>query len=142
MMDKVSMLNSNWTDIYYHLRYEYEEKITHQSIRILQVIEKEPEAGIKKIAECIQISHNTASEHVKRLMKKKYVYKTRSLTDERKVVLKLTHLGEDILRKHTSLDENKLNDIFNRLTDEETEIILTGFKLLKQKASESNVYSH
>ncbi|SPU22405.1 MarR family transcriptional regulator [Niallia circulans] len=141
-MDKVSMLNSNWTDIYYYLRYEYEEKITHQSIRILQVIEKETEVGIKKVAECIQISHNTASEHVKRLIEKKYIYKTRSLADERKVVLKLTHLGEDILRKHTSLDEDKLTDIFNRLTEEETEIILTGFKLLKQKASECNVNSH
>src|SRR3954468_23977393 len=108
MVKEIEQLNHLWTDIYYQLRYDHQEKITHQSIRILQVIQKEDEVGIKEIAEAIQVSHNTASEHIKRILEKKYVFKTRSSEDERKVILRLTDLGNDVLHRHSSLDEEKL----------------------------------
>jgi MarR family transcriptional regulator, organic hydroperoxide resistance regulator len=132
--DNVIVMNQLWTDIYYYLRYPHHEKISHQSVRIMQVIEKEKEVGIKEIAEVIQVSHNTASEHIKRLLEKQYVIKRRSRKDERRVILKLTSLGCEILHRHSNLDEGKLTDILNTMTEEERKSIIDAFTLLKEKA--------
>ncbi|MFF2499866.1 MarR family winged helix-turn-helix transcriptional regulator [Peribacillus sp. NPDC058075] len=137
MLKEIGQLNQLWTDIYYQLRYKHQEKITHQSIRILQVIQKENDVGIKEIAKTIHVSHNTASEHIKRLLEKKYVIKTRSIKDERKVVLKLTDLGGDVLHRHSSLDEEKLKQLlFEKMSNEERKLILEAFTLLKERAED------
>ena len=137
MIKEIALLNHLWTDIYYQLRYNHQEKIPHQSIRILQVIKKEEEVGIKEIAEAIQVSHNTASEHIKRLFEKKYVFKTRSIEDERKVILRLTDLGSDVLHRHSSLDEEKLKKVlFKQMSAEERELILEAFTLLQERAKD------
>ena len=73
---------------------------------------KEKAVGIKDIAGAIQVSHNTASEHIKRLLKKKYVYKTRSVEDERKVILKLTSLGRMSFTGIPVLMKKSLNSFF------------------------------
>ncbi|GLI10530.1 MarR family transcriptional regulator [Paenibacillus tyrfis] len=134
MINEIAQLNQLWTDIYYHLRYNHKEKITHQSIRIMQVIQKEIEAGIKDIAEAMELSHNTASEHIKRLLEKQYVCKARSKADERKVVLKLTETGNEVLHRHSSLDEEKLELLFAEMTEAERQSVIDAFTLLKEKA--------
>jgi MarR family transcriptional regulator, organic hydroperoxide resistance regulator len=137
MVKEVAQLNQLWTDIYYQLRYNHQEKITHQAIRILQVIQKQDEVGIKEIAGAIQVSHNTASEHIKRLLEKKYIFKTRSIEDERKVILRLTDLGSDVLHRHSSLDEEKLKQVlFRQMSDEERKLILEAFTLLKERSKD------
>lgn len=137
MSKEIAQLNELWTDIYYRLRYNHSEKITHQAIRILQVIQKESEVGIKEIARAIQVSHNTASEHVKRLLEKGYIVKNRSAADERKVILQLTAEGNDILHRHSSLDEEKLRHLlFEKMTKEERQAILDAFALLKERADD------
>jgi DNA-binding MarR family transcriptional regulator len=137
LIKEIALLNHLWTDIYYQLRYNHQEKIPHQSIRILQVIHKEEEVGIKEIAEAIQVSHNTASEHIKRLFEKNYVFKTRSIEDERKVILRLTDLGSDVLHRHSSLDEEKLKKVlFKQMSAEERELILEAFTLLQERAKD------
>ncbi|MGE7762885.1 MarR family winged helix-turn-helix transcriptional regulator [Peribacillus sp. NPDC097895] len=137
MLKEIVQVNQLWTDIYYQLRYTHQEKITHQSIRIMQVIQKENEVGIKEIAKAIQVSHNTASEHIKRLLEKKYVCKTRSIKDERKVILMLTELGSDVLHRHSSLDEEKLEQLlFEKMSHEERQLILEAFTLMKERAKD------
>ena len=137
-MNDIKYLNQLWTDIYYQLRYIHPEKITHQSVRIMQAIQKEEEVGIKEVAEVIKVSHNTASEHVKRLIEKKYVFKTRSSKDERKVILRLTDLGNAVLHRHTSLDEEKLHSLlFKYMNEQERKQILDAFTLMKERAFES-----
>ncbi|RDU37825.1 MarR family transcriptional regulator [Neobacillus piezotolerans] len=134
---EIKKINELWTDIYYLLRYNHQEKLTHQNIRILQVIQKENEVGIKEIATAIQVSHNTASEHIKRLIEKKYVYKTRSTEDERKVILRLTDLGMELLHRHSSLDEEKLEQIlFDHMNSDERQLILEAFSLLKERTAD------
>ncbi|WP_409295877.1 MarR family winged helix-turn-helix transcriptional regulator [Peribacillus sp. SCS-26] len=135
-MKEIIELNQLWTDIYYQLRYNQQEKITHQAVRILQVIQKEIAVGIKEVAQAIGVSHNTASEHIKRLIEKKYVMKTRSHEDERQVVLKLTDLGSGVLHRHSSLDEEKLELLFEKMSPGERELILQAFTLLREKAKD------
>ena len=41
-------INQHWESIYYHLRYEYEDNLSHQAIRILQIISREKDITIEK----------------------------------------------------------------------------------------------
>ena len=56
-------INQHWESIYYHLRYEYEDNLSHQAIRILQIVSREKDITIGKVATELSLSHNTASEH-------------------------------------------------------------------------------
>ncbi|WP_289889745.1 MarR family winged helix-turn-helix transcriptional regulator [Virgibacillus pantothenticus] len=132
MMSKVLKLNKYWTDIYYHLHFSHKDKITHQAIRILQHIEKNKGIGIGDIATFLNVSHNTASENVKRIIQKGYLKKQRDSLDERKVTLCLTETGEEVLYRNTSLDELKLEKVLNCLSSKEREIIELGFKTLSE----------
>lgn len=134
MKNDVTELNELWTDIYYVLRYKHDDKLTHVGVRILQVIQKETEVGIQDIAKEIGVSHNTASEHVKRLTEKQYIHKTRSSEDERKVILQLTDFGKEVLHRNSSLDEEKLKVILDQLSPQKKENMLDAFKLLKKMA--------
>ncbi|WP_375345281.1 MarR family winged helix-turn-helix transcriptional regulator [Priestia megaterium] len=131
---KVEELNSYWTSIYYHLHYTHQEKITHQTIRLLQHIDKSSSVGIKEIADYLHVSHNTASEHVKRNIDKGYVYKNRDIHDERKVILHLTEAGKDVLKRNSSLDEEKVSAILREMTASEKQLIQQAFQLLSERA--------
>ncbi|MBM7646855.1 DNA-binding MarR family transcriptional regulator [Scopulibacillus daqui] len=130
---ELSELNRVWSQIYFYLRYDYNEDITHRGVRILQQVKNGEYVTIKEISEKLQISHNTASEHVSRLIKKGYIQKERDNKDRRKTVLSLTPKGSEVLVKHTCLDESKLDKIFSLLSKEEQNMIMSSLKLLEQK---------
>ena len=134
MSIQVNQLNQYWTDIYFYLHYPHVDKITHQAVRILQLIDKQPNTGINEVAIVLQISHNTASEHVKRLIDKKYIVKEKSGEDQRRVLLRLTELGSNVLYRNTSLDDEKLIKIVEQLSKEEQIIIEKAFKTLSEVA--------
>lgn len=130
----VSQLNRYWTDIYFHLHYTHLEKISHQTVRILQLVDKQERVGINEIASYLQVSHNTASEHVKRIIEKKYLVKQRDPRDERKVILTLTDDGKQVVHRNTSLDEIKLKQVIQQLSDEERIVVEQGLKILSERA--------
>lgn len=130
----VKQLNEYWTDIYFHLHYPHKEKISHQVVRILQLVDKREEIGVSEIASYIQVSHNTASEHVKRMAEKDFLTKEKDRLDERRVLLHLTNVGKDVLHRNTSLDEVKLEQVMNQLEDKEKEIVDQAFKILSERA--------
>ena len=125
-------LNKYFTDIYFNLHPTQEEVISHQSVRILQLVQKKQYIMIRDIAEKLSISHNTASEHVKKLVRNGWLYKERSDEDQRKVYLYLTDLGSVILRKNTELDENKLQVALSKLSTNERKKIVEAFRLLSE----------
>ena len=61
----IEQINRYFSYIYFNLHPTQEEVISHQSVRILQMVQKKPFVMIRDIAEHLSISHNTASEHVK-----------------------------------------------------------------------------
>ncbi|EIT84302.1 MarR family transcriptional regulator [Fictibacillus macauensis ZFHKF-1] len=136
----VKELNRYWTDIYYYLHVAHKEKLTHHMVRIMQMIEKEAEVSVRSVAERLAISHNTASEHVKRLLEKAYITKRRSERDERIVFLQLTSLGEDVLYRHTSLDEERLQHVINSYSEEERTMIQHALKRLSEGAKACSSY--
>ncbi|HDX9590794.1 TPA: MarR family transcriptional regulator [Bacillus pseudomycoides] len=134
------LINKHWETIYFYLRHEYEENLTHQAIRILQMISRQEAQTISTIAAKLQLSHNTASEHIKRLIQKEFVIKERSQQDERVVIVKLTEKGQQALASHTLLDEAKLKQIEQKLSEEEKKLIQSAFELLAKEAYD--VFSH
>lgn len=135
-MKNVEQLNQYWTNIYYNLRYTYEEKVSHQAIRIMQSIEKNEDMNLAALARELQTASHTASEHVKRLVEKEYIQKQRSTQDERKIVLQLTTEGRNVLQRHTQLDAQKLQTVFDTMTLQEQDTVLHAFQLLKDKAKQ------
>jgi len=134
--DKASLLNQYWTDIYFYLHYPHKDKISHQVIRILQIVEKKENVGVNDIASNLQINHNTASEHVKRMIDKDYLIKKRNIIDERKVILCLTDRGKEVLYRNTSLDEEKLNQIIHEMTENERQVVEQAFQILSERAQQ------
>ncbi|WP_368914834.1 MarR family transcriptional regulator [Exiguobacterium acetylicum] len=64
--------------IYNRLQSRFKENLSHQSVRILQHIQVATNPTIKEIAEAFRLSHNTTSEHVKKLEKLGYIEKKES----------------------------------------------------------------
>lgn len=129
-------INDYWTDIYYNLHYSHQEKITHQVIRILQHVQKEENIGINELANYLNVSQNTASDHIKRIITKGFLIKRRDSYDERKVILCLTDKGKEVVYRNTSLDEEKLDNILQSLNNEEKEMIMKAFQLLSEHAQQ------
>lgn len=127
-------LNNYFTDIYYYLHPTHEQTISHQSIRILQMIQKEQEVTVRFVSDALNISHNTASEHVKKLVNNGWVIKKRSNEDQRKVILQLSSIGLQIVKQNTELDEIKLQAAMNKLSESEKKQILHAFRLLSGAA--------
>lgn len=125
-------INKYFTDIYFNLHPKQEEVISHQSVRILQMVQKKQHVVISDIAEELSISHNTASEHVKKLVNNGWLHKKRSDEDQRKVYLNLTDDGLVILKKNTELDENKLQVALSKLSTNERKKIIEAFRLLSE----------
>ncbi|WP_368935433.1 MarR family winged helix-turn-helix transcriptional regulator [Bacillus sp. SH8-8] len=127
-------INQHWESIYYHLRYEYEDNLSHQAIRILQIVSREKDITIGKVATELILSHNTASEHIKRLIQKGFIVKERNKKDERVVNLTLTIEGIEVLEKHTLLDKEKIKILESQLSKEEQQLIEKAFSLLAKEA--------
>lgn len=125
-------INKYFTTIFYHLHTTHEDVISHQSVRILQMIQKEDEVTVRDIAGLLNISPNTASEHIKKLERNGWVKKERAVDDQRKVMLHLTAEGLVIVKKNTELDDNKLQRALHQLTEEERQTILQAFRLLNE----------
>lgn len=132
MLIVIQDINKYFTDIYFNLHPTQEEVISHQSVRILQMVQKQQYVVIRDIAEQLSVSHNTASEHVKKLVSNGWLYKERSDEDQRKVYLHLTNIGSEILKKNTELDEKKLQVALSRLSINEREKIVEAFRLLSE----------
>lgn len=134
MQEKIRRLNEQWTDIYFYLHVTHHEKITHQMVRMLQLIDKKEDIKVQDVASFLTVSPNTASEHVKRAMEKGYLTKRKNLADERKTILEITDIGKQVLSDNTKLDELKLKRVLDRLGTEDKELVERAFTLLSKEA--------
>lgn len=96
-------------ELYAHLRPEYDEDLTHQSVRLLQhiALANKP-LRVEDVRQFLGGAAPSASEFVKRLAVRGLVARERSEADARVVELKLTDKGAEVLRQHTQLDLKRL----------------------------------
>lgn len=96
-------------ELYAHLRPDYDEDLTHQSVRLLQHIAfSDRPLRVEDVRQFLGGAAPSASEFVKRLAVRGLVARERSEADARVVELKLTVKGLEVLRQHTHLDPRRL----------------------------------
>lgn len=134
ILNPYDQLNKQWSEIYYYLHYEYTENVTYQTVRIIEYIEREKDVTVGQIAKFLNVSHNTASEHVKRLIQKGFVQKVRSISDERKVFVLLTDAGYRVLCTNTMLDIEKLKRVFEDMGENEVQSLQRSLALMAEKS--------
>jgi len=135
----MNQINDYFTTIYYYLHPENQGAISHQAVRILQLIQKEQCVTVQDVAKKLHISQNTASEHIKKLEKNHWIVKKRSIQDQRVVHIHLTDEGLQIVKRNTELDEVKLRKVLKELNETQQQEIKQAFKLLSEVAK--NVYN-
>ena len=71
----------------------------HQLLLTLKGLPPEKRPTISVLAERLQIQHHSAVELIDRLVKRRVVRRYRSRTDKRQVLVRLTRIGEEVLRQ-------------------------------------------
>lgn len=130
----IQQVNDYFSDIYFNLHPVQKINLSHQHVRILQIIHKREYVMIRDVATHLSISHNTASDHVKKMVDNGWLVKERSVEDQRKVYLTLTDDGLSLLRNHTELDKAKLKEVLGQMTPEEQEHVISALKLLSERS--------
>lgn len=106
LAQEISMLIS---ELYFLLKHDYSEDLTHQSVRVLQYIEMfDGNPRIDDVKNYLGLAATSTSELVKRLASKGLVERTRSVSDERVVEVSLTEKGRVVLAEQTRMDKQKL----------------------------------
>ena len=82
----------------YSKKLSKETGLTSPQLLVLQAIADHDDAMVKEVAETINLSSATITSILDRLEKRQLVTRTRSVTDKRKVGIRLTEQGKDILK--------------------------------------------
>lgn len=104
--------------------------ITYPQYLVMLVLWEHQEQTVNKIGERLLLESNTLTPLLKRLEKKGFIYRKRSETDERTVVVSLTKKGEQLKLKAAKVPE-KIMGSFKDKTVSETEIY--AFKEMLEK---------
>jgi DNA-binding MarR family transcriptional regulator len=106
--ETASSISRNFAAIYHRCHPRYSIALSHQSVRVLQLLNEEQAVTVQRVAEFLGCAANTASELVSRLVSKRLVEKQRSEDDERVVFLRLTDIGRTAFDEHVGLDVSRL----------------------------------
>ena len=104
--------------------------LTGPQLIILREISKSGEISIGKIACAISLSQATVTGILDRLEKRGLVFRQRSETDRRQIILKITDAGETLLEKAPPIMQESFLESFNRLQDWEQAMILSTLQRL------------
>ncbi len=80
----------------------------HQLLLALKGLPEGKKATIGELAERLQIQHHSAVELIDRLAERGFIQRLRDEADQRKVVIRLTPRGEEVLRKLSRLHYTEL----------------------------------
>lgn len=101
-------ISRNFAAIYHRCHPKYSIALSHQSVRVLQLLNEEQAVTVQRVADFLGCAANTASELVSRLVSKRLVEKRRSEDDERVVFLRLTDIGRTAFDEHVGLDVSRV----------------------------------
>lgn len=117
---RVARLGAALTRLHYAARRTYSTDLSHQSIRVLQLLAMSATPPrVDDVARHLGAAASTASELLKRLQRKGLAERRRSAADERVVEVRLTEAGRAALDEHTSMDPAKLATLLGRLPEAE-----------------------
>lgn len=129
-------LAEDFSQLYYYCHLPYQEEMGHRALRALQYIAMNEQPTVQNVATYLGVAHNTASELIRRLVKRGVVRKQRSTADERVVHVVVTDDGRQVLRNQTGLDRDKLSQCLSEMPPQDVERIHQAFQTLRQRLQE------
>lgn len=109
--------------------------LTGPQLILLEVIAREGEISIGKLARTVSLSQATVTNIVERLEQKGLFTRCKDKQDKRKVDVNLTDRGRDILRREPSLLDREFIEMFEKLRDWEKTLILSTLERLADMMS-------
>lgn len=100
--------------------------VTGPQLRLMQLIQQNPGASIKRLAEAMSLSQATVTTIIDRLETRQLLSRVRSDEDKRKVHLRLTPDGEAILAKAPAAFQDAFIERFEQLAEWERHMILAA----------------
>ena len=102
--------------------------LTGPQILLLKELDYEIGITVGEIAGNINLSQSTVTNILERLEGRGYVSRTRSDTDKRRVFVKITEKGSEILQKNPSVLQEDFVNRFLKLKDWEQTLILSSLQ--------------
>ena len=107
--------------------------LTINELHLLEAVGKRKEGRtISDIAEELNVTLPSVTIAINRLVKKKYVEKTKDGNDGRMVYVTLTKPGQKMDRFHKFFHEQMIHDIGLEITEEEKLVFLKGVRRINQ----------
>lgn len=128
--DSAYDISRNFAAIYHRCHPRYTIALSHQSVRVLQLLHEERAVQVQRVAEFLGCAANTASELISRMVSKGLIEKQRSEADERVVHLCLTEAGIAAFDEHVGLDVPRLARALALGDDQTANDIQTAFAKL------------
>jgi DNA-binding MarR family transcriptional regulator len=102
--------------------------LTGPQLIVLWEISKSGEISIGKIARAVSLGQATVTGIIDRLEKRSLVFRQRSQTDRRQMILKLTDTGATLLAKAPPIMQESFIESFSQLQDWEQTMILSSLQ--------------
>lgn len=96
-------------------------KLDLYSSRIIAALSERPEMKVGEFVELMALPQSTISHQLKRMEHEDCLLRTRSLTDNRTVVVTLTDRGKDVAKTCDALSDHILGAVSTELSDDEIE---------------------
>jgi len=103
-------------------------------MHLLEAVGEKKDEGVPlyELAQRMELSPPTVTVAVNKLYKKGFVFKSKSETDKRSVIVKLTRIGRKMNAAHRYFHEQMVRDIDKLLTPEERGGLLRGMEQLNR----------
>lgn len=132
------LLNTTLKDMFYSVLRLQEQSVSklangnlsRTEMHAMEIIQDIPEATLTQIAEILGITKATVSVSVSRLVEKGYLEKTRSETDGRKSILRLTEDGETMCKKHKQFHDMLIGSVLREFNVSEYPEVLKSLQAL------------
>jgi len=135
-MSKIkSVINELLVEIFNHILSVEEEQLKKTGINLsmneihtLEAVNNTQEPTMSNVAKKMRITTGTLSIAISRLVSKKYVTRHIDELDRRKINLKLTKSGEEVLLEHDRFHNEMIDSVVRDLAIEEDEVLLKSLE--------------
>lgn len=107
-------------------------RLSMKEIHILEAIQKTEEPTMTTLAKKLRITTGTLTTSIDRLVNKKYVIRYQEDSDRRKVLVKLTHQADHVLKEHEKFHEEMIDAIFEDMKIDEDEVLMKSLENISE----------
>lgn len=100
--------------------------------KMLFHLDKEGAQNVSDLAKSVHITNAAVTTITDQLLAEEYITKVRSKTDRRVVNITITEKGREIVNNMKKEQQNKMNEHFRKLTEEDIQHLKRIFKLLNE----------